>query len=211
MMGEGSAFTQRLGPTLTLVKKALPQVPEEAWNEFFRGVTAEGFLDRIVPVYQKHSTEEDVKQWISFYQSPLGRKIIQTQPELLRDSQAVGKQWAAELVGQAVTRLIEKGYIQKGYPKIVSAPQPAYPPLARSARLQGIVKLRALIDRDGTIANLSLISGHPLLVNATMDAVKQWRYEPTLLIYGQAVAVVTEIDVNFTLQDNKAETPARQP
>jgi protein TonB len=65
------------------------------------------------------------------------------------------------------------------------------------------VKLQAVIDTDGSIAYLRLISGHPLLVNAAMDAVQHWRYEPTL-VDGTAVTVLTEIDVNFALQDNKA-------
>jgi protein TonB len=70
--------------------------------------------------------------------------------------------------------------------------------LARQARIQGTVKLEADISKDGTIENLKVISGHPLLIQAALDAVKQWRYQPTLL-NGVAVEVVTTIDVNFTL------------
>jgi protein TonB len=58
--------------------------------------------------------------------------------------------------------------------------------------------LTAIIAKDGTIANLEVLSGHPLLIPAAMQAVKQWRYKPTLL-NNQAVEVVTQIDVNFTL------------
>jgi TonB family protein len=76
--------------------------------------------------------------------------------------------------------------------------QPMYPPLARQARIQGAVILQAEIGKDGTIENLRLISGHPLLVQAAMDAVKQWRYKPYFL-YGEPVAVETQITVNFTL------------
>jgi TonB family protein len=82
--------------------------------------------------------------------------------------------------------------------KIVSKTTPVYPPLAKQARIQGIVKFSATIAKDGTIENLTLISGHPLLVQAAQDAVKQWVYQPTLL-NGEPVAVITEIDVNFTL------------
>ena len=82
--------------------------------------------------------------------------------------------------------------------KLVRQPRPVYPPLAKQARIQGVVKLNAIISRDGTIQNLSVISGHPLLVPAAMDAVKQWVYQPTLL-NGEPVEVVTQIDVNFTL------------
>ena len=82
--------------------------------------------------------------------------------------------------------------------KLVRQPRPVYPPLAKQARIQGVVKLNAIISRDGTIQNLTVLSGHPLLVPAAMEAVKQWVYAPTLL-NGEPVEVVTQIDVNFTL------------
>ncbi len=75
---------------------------------------------------------------------------------------------------------------------------PVYPPLARQARIQGQVLLRAQISKDGSIENLQLISGHPMLVQSALDAVKQWRYKPYLL-NGEPVEVDTEIQVNFTL------------
>lgn len=82
--------------------------------------------------------------------------------------------------------------------KLVRQPKPVYPPLAKQARIQGVVKLNAIIGKDGSIQNLTQVSGHPLLVPAAMEAVKQWVYQPTLL-NGEAVEVVTQIDVNFTL------------
>ncbi|HLK64864.1 MAG TPA: TonB family protein [Bryobacteraceae bacterium] len=82
--------------------------------------------------------------------------------------------------------------------KLVRQPHPVYPPLAKQARISGVVKLSAIISRDGTIQKLEVISGHPLLVPAALEAVKQWVYQPTLL-NGEPVEVVTQIDVNFTL------------
>ncbi|MGH9325314.1 MAG: energy transducer TonB [Terriglobia bacterium] len=84
--------------------------------------------------------------------------------------------------------------------KAIYRPMPQFPPLARMARIQGTVRLEAVISKDGTIQDLKVISGHPLLVQAALQAVRQWRYEPTLL-NGVPVEVVTEIDVNFTLSD----------
>jgi protein TonB len=75
---------------------------------------------------------------------------------------------------------------------------PVYPPLAKQARISGVVRFTAIIGRDGAIQNLTLISGHPLLVPAATEAVKQWLYRPTLL-NGEPVEVITQIDVNFTL------------
>ncbi|MEJ7606196.1 MAG: energy transducer TonB [Bryobacteraceae bacterium] len=82
--------------------------------------------------------------------------------------------------------------------KLINQPKPQYPPLARQARIQGIVRFNAVIGRDGSIENLVMVSGHPLLVPAATEAVRQWKYQPTLL-NGDAVQVVTQIDVNFTL------------
>ena len=76
--------------------------------------------------------------------------------------------------------------------------QPTYPPLARQARIQGAVQLQAEISKDGSIENLRLLSGHPMLAPAAIEAVKQWRYKPYIL-NGEPVEVETQITVNFTL------------
>ena len=76
--------------------------------------------------------------------------------------------------------------------------QPNYPPLARQARIQGVVVLQAQISKEGAIENLQLISGHPMLAPAAIEAVKQWKYKPYLL-NGEPVEVETQVQVNFTL------------
>lgn len=76
--------------------------------------------------------------------------------------------------------------------------QPAYPPLARQARIQGTVVLHALIGKDGAIQNLRVDSGHPMLTGAALDAVKQWRYKPYYL-NGEPVEVETTVNVVFTM------------
>jgi len=81
---------------------------------------------------------------------------------------------------------------------LIKKVQPSYPPLARQARVQGAVVLHAEISKEGTIQNLQLISGNPMLAPAAIEAVKQWRYKPYLL-NGEPVAVETEVIVNFNL------------
>jgi protein TonB len=81
---------------------------------------------------------------------------------------------------------------------LVKRVQPAYPPLARQARIQGTVVLQAQISKTGDIENLQLISGHPMLAPAAIEAVKQWKYRPYLL-NGEPVEVETQVQVNFTL------------
>jgi protein TonB len=82
--------------------------------------------------------------------------------------------------------------------KLILNPPPDYPDMARQARIQGVVRYNAVVNRDGRVAHLTLVSGHPLLVPAATEAVKQWQYKPTLL-NGEPVEVITQIDVNFTL------------
>jgi protein TonB len=77
-------------------------------------------------------------------------------------------------------------------------PKPEYPHLARSVRAEGTVRLEAVISTDGTVRDLKVVSGHPLLVKAALDAVARWRYQPTLL-NGEPVEVLTEIEVHFRL------------
>jgi periplasmic protein TonB len=76
--------------------------------------------------------------------------------------------------------------------------QPPYPPLARQARIQGQVLLQAEISKSGDIENLRLISGHPMLAPAAIEAVKQWKYRPYIL-NGEPVEVETQITVIFSL------------
>ena len=82
--------------------------------------------------------------------------------------------------------------------KLIRRVEPVYPALALQARIQGSVKLRVTIAKDGTVQNIMVLSGHPLLVPAASEAVKQWVYEPTLL-NGGPVEIVTEATLPFQL------------
>jgi protein TonB len=97
----------------------------------------------------------------------------------------------------AVKQIVVSSGVQAGKLQ-PSSPKPLYPPLAKAAGVSGVVHLTAVIGEDGTIQNLRVLAGHPLLIQAAVDAVKRWVYQPTLL-NGQPVQVVTQIDVNFTL------------
>ena len=81
---------------------------------------------------------------------------------------------------------------------IVEHQIPTYPPIARAAHVSGDVILRLSIDVNGHVSQATFVSGPPMLQGAALEAVKQWVYQPTLL-NGEAVEVVTQIDVNFTL------------
>jgi len=83
--------------------------------------------------------------------------------------------------------------------KLVSKAQPRYPNEAKAAHIEGTVRMDVLVGKDGQVKDIAAVNGAPILSEAAVNAVKRWRYRPTLL-NGQPVEVVTEIDVNFTLR-----------
>jgi protein TonB len=85
---------------------------------------------------------------------------------------------------------------------VVHRVPPVYPKIAIQARIHGSVKLRAIISKEGTIENLSVLSGPPMLIQSALDAVRQWRYRPYML-NGEPIAVDTEVTVNFILEGSQ--------
>ncbi len=83
--------------------------------------------------------------------------------------------------------------------KLIRMIQPTYPPLARQARIQGVVLLHIVVDEQGNVIRADVVSGHPLLEDAAVAAVKQWKYSPTIL-NGNPIKVTTTVSVVFTLQ-----------
>ena len=82
--------------------------------------------------------------------------------------------------------------------QLISRGTPVYPPMAKMARIHGPVVVKALIDKQGRVARVCLISGHPMLAQAAVDAVRQWRYKPYRL-NGEPVEIETTITVQFKL------------
>jgi TonB family protein len=85
-------------------------------------------------------------------------------------------------------------------PQVAYSARPVYPELAKRARIQGTVRLAARIGTTGKVESLRLISGHPFLVDAAMNAVKRWRYRPAMF-GGRLVAATVTIDIGFTLSE----------
>lgn len=95
-----------------------------------------------------------------------------------------------------VHRVRVGGQVQSA--RLIYQEHPIYPPLARAARIQGVVRMEAIIGKDGTVQDIKVISGQPFLIESALEAVSRWRYQPTLLS-GEPVEVATEVDINFTL------------
>jgi len=84
-------------------------------------------------------------------------------------------------------------------PRVLSKPAPAYPPLAKQTKVQGVVTIDAVIDTEGNVVEMRVVSGHPLLISAALESVKQWKYEPTYL-NDQPIAVQLIVTVTFQLE-----------
>jgi protein TonB len=110
---------------------------------------------------------------------------------------------ACLLRAQAPSLCVEPG-TQQG--RLIYNVRPIYPELAKQAHIQGTVRLAARIDDTGTVESLRLVSGHPLLVKAAFDAVKQWRYRPAM-VDGRPVSVVTMIEVTFRMGTGQLPPP----
>ena len=94
--------------------------------------------------------------------------------------------------------------------KLIHRTKVIYPQRALATRISGVVKLSVLIDKNGEVHKVRLVSGHPLLVGAASEAVRKWRYRPTY-IGGRPVEVLTTVDVPFVLPDRGIIEPsARQ-
>ncbi|HVO98771.1 MAG TPA: energy transducer TonB [Bryobacteraceae bacterium] len=127
---------------------------------------------------------------------PGGIGIATSAPQVLHEMFPTPKPPAVEAPKAPTKPVPIGGDVQAA--KLIRKIVPVYPPLARQARVSGTVRLIGIIAKDGTIQQLQVVSGHPLLIAAAMDAVRRWIYKPTLL-NGQAVEVIAPIDVIFTL------------
>lgn len=96
----------------------------------------------------------------------------------------------------APKRIRVSGPVEAG--RCTHCPAPAYPPLARQAHVQGVVQLDAVIGTNGKVKSVQLVSGHPLLSGAAMQAVRGWQYQATV-VDGAPVEVETTVSVNFNL------------
>ena len=120
---------------------------------------------------------------------------------------AAGGAKEVKILGSAGTR-IKAGSAVTGA-KLISRVDPVYPPLARQTRISGTVRLRGIIGKDGSVLELSVLSGHPLLIQSALEAVRKWKYTPTL-VGGEPVDVETTIDVIFSLNENSNRTGVKQ-
>jgi TonB family protein len=124
-----------------------------------------------------------------------------TREEYLADV-AVANAWAQKSLDARAAGPPAPPLVRVQFARITKRVEPIYPPLAKQARVSGQVRFTLIIAKDGTVRNVELISGHPLLVPSALEAVKQYVYVPVLL-NGEPVEAITQADVNFTLRPSQ--------
>jgi len=155
-----------------------------------RGIDFEPF-DQYLHAYEIVGAQESLLNALR----QAGRSNSEAAPGTIAPPKGEGDRPAA---GRTASKRIRvPGETEEG--RLTFQSKPDYPLLAQTARVQGTVRLKAIIGQDGAIQELKVLSGHPLLIKSAMDAVSKWRYQPSL-VKGEPVEVETEIDVNYVLQ-----------
>jgi uncharacterized protein len=94
------------------VRPDLPNVPATFWDDFVKNVDARAILDDLAPVYEKHFTPDELAELVKFYQSPVGRKLVQVQPQLNRDTLKAGQAFGTRVTKDLMRQLKEKKYLR---------------------------------------------------------------------------------------------------
>ena len=87
------------------------KVPEEFWLKFREDIDEESLITKIIPLYQKYYTDEEIEELIAFYNTPIGKKSISIMPQLMQESMLIGQEWGKELAQKIYEELQTKGYI----------------------------------------------------------------------------------------------------
>ena len=112
LTGAAKLGRQIMEQMLANFKQSFPKVPEKFWTDFMKKAKTEDLFEQIVPVYDKHLSLADIKGLITFYTSPVGKKFVAVQPQLVAESMEVGRSWGQKLATQVMGDLKKKGHIK---------------------------------------------------------------------------------------------------
>ena len=112
LTGSGQLGQQVFKSMLTSYKQTMPSVPDEFWEALQKEIKPETLVDMIIPIYDKHYTEEEISQLTAFYQTTLGKKVIASTPMIMEESMSAGRVWGEELGQKVYENLKLKGYLK---------------------------------------------------------------------------------------------------
>jgi hypothetical protein len=111
LSGAAKLGVQVMDQMLTQMRRLHPDVPPDFWDAFKKEANADELTNLVVPIYANHFTDDEIKELIKFYESPIGQKLVREQPPMMRESMQVGQQWGFQLGQKIAKRLKEKGYV----------------------------------------------------------------------------------------------------
>lgn len=110
LTGSGDLGRQTMQQLLVSMRQAMPQVPEEFWQEFMAKANPERIADLIVPIYMKHFTDTEIDAMLAFYKSDAGQSVVRKLPVVTQESILAGQEWGQAMAGEIVQELKVKGY-----------------------------------------------------------------------------------------------------
>jgi hypothetical protein len=94
-------------------QKAYPDVNLSFWDEVEKDINSDSLINLIIPIYSKYYTEDDIDQLITFYKSPIGKKVTESLPQITQESMLAGQNWGRQIGEQVVLKLQAKGYLER--------------------------------------------------------------------------------------------------
>jgi hypothetical protein len=110
LTGAGKLGLQAVEQMIGMQRQANPSVPSEFWDEFLAEIDVEELLQLSLPSYEKHFTHDEIKELIKFYESPVGKKMIAVQPQVMQESMVAGQKWGMDIARKITERLKSGGY-----------------------------------------------------------------------------------------------------
>jgi len=111
--GAGKIGIQVMNQMMSNFKSSYNTVNQQFWDDFKNEVKAEDIVNLVIPIYEKHYSEQDIEQLIIFYKSPIGQKAIAVTPVISQESMVAGQQWGIEIGKKVIDKLKEKGLLEK--------------------------------------------------------------------------------------------------
>jgi len=110
--GSGNLGIQVMQNMIGNFQQSFPEVPATFWEEFMKEVTPGKLTDLVVPVYEKYFSHEDIKAFITFYETPAGKRLVEKLPMVMQESMQVGEVWGRELGEKVMSKMLEEGYVK---------------------------------------------------------------------------------------------------
>lgn len=113
LTGSGNMGVQVVQNLLASYKKSFPNVPQEFWDDFLAEVNPDLLVKLVIPIYARYYSTDEINKLIEFYQTPLGKKIISTMPQVMQESMKAGQVWGEEMGKKVYDNLQKKGYVNQ--------------------------------------------------------------------------------------------------